>query len=193
MWCYKRDISQYHPKTQTESQVLNMVGTFSASESSHTHHIYRGSEADCKGNDGIMRKRYGEVEIKCCDASAFEQHQRHQKERDAKLKSFIAAVDEKEMCSYYLTVCSQLICENPESKYQKNELTDNSDTLTSGDRLPIWRRSDVDYAAAQINSEEQGHILRRIKDMFFFGYQSYMKSAFPEVSGYYYSNILCIY
>ena len=181
MWCYKRDISQYHPKTPSDAQVLNMIGTFSAEESSSTHHIYRGSQADCKGKDGILRKRYGEVEIKCCETGAFEQHQRHQKERDSKLKSFIASVDEKEVCSYYLTVCSMLVCPGYTSAYGSSSDVPATSAIEEDDVRPVWQRSDADYAAAHVDRQEQANALRRIKDMFYFAYQSYIKSAFPEV------------
>lgn len=116
VWCYRMHVNQvnYDYKLKKVAS-MSRLGDFMEEESSVDHQIFRNIEADCLADSGEYLYRYVEVTLICCDG--MEGHKPGSPQHNQQLKkqnelAFIESVVEPTPCSYYLRVCTNLICSN---------------------------------------------------------------------------------
>jgi hypothetical protein len=119
VWCYRMHVNQvnYDYKLKKVAS-MSRLGDFMEEESSVDHQIFRNIEADCLADSGEYLYRYVEVTLICCDG--MEGHKPGSPQHNQQLKkqnelAFIESVVEPTPCSYYLRVCTNLICSNSNS------------------------------------------------------------------------------
>lgn len=121
VWCFEKQIKQVHYDFKVKQlKAAHLIGTWSEEESGADHHIYRGHEADCRGDDGSFMVRYAEVQLLCCDESVHITSRGLRLPQDegedgvasgAESFTFLESVVEPVPCNYYFRVCSTLVCD----------------------------------------------------------------------------------
>jgi hypothetical protein len=128
---------------------------------------------------------------------------------DIKHQTFIERVEEAAPCKYVLTVCSELTCtdemketvrkqmernvpkdvkyqkkhEQPfQSKPQKGNLKDKGSPSVPLPSKPDFQYSFTSENNKPVSREEQEQLKKRVEEMFYHGYDSYMEHAYPLVS-----------
>ena len=161
VWCNQKSVSQKH-YTVSKSPIVESqihLGSYMEDESSLKHQIFRTNEKTCyhdQSNEFLTR--YSEVTMKCCDIQD-------------NLPIYIQSVNEPYPCSYYMTVCNERICKN------KLDIMDDSpnewiEEMKNKISTPSFNIPD---------SLKKQELLKRVKTMFYHGYDSYIYNAYPEV------------
>ena len=189
IWCYKKNMSQVHFDHQLKVIVTsNNLGEFSEEESSATHHIHRSSVPDCALASGALATRYVETMIQCCDQHVVANYRRLGKIYEMNHRTFIASVVEPHQCSYYATICSDLLCklETEDSSFQQSQNHPEPEEAVERSRNSAGRRATRKQSGQQqlswVDEATQSALLGRVRAMFIHGYDSYLQNAYPEVS-----------
>lgn len=188
IWCYKQNMSQVHFDHQIKAIVTsNNLGDFSEEESSATHHVYRNSVPDCALATGALVTRYVETMIQCCDQHVVANYQRLGKIYETNHRTFIASVVEPQQCSYYVTICSELLCkiEAEDSNTYRTPNQPEPDETIEDSANSAGRKSTRKSGQPQVqwvDEAAQSALLSRVRAMFIHGYDSYLQNAYPEVS-----------
>lgn len=217
-WCFGKDAQQIHlDRISGEVAQSFSLGAHVPEESSLDHHILRDSSQSCnhrRKSEELHLSRYTEVSLECCedeinDTKRFgrlTKYQRHSDEGSlihnldvvasaGNTHTYIAKVTEPVPCSYYITICSSLVCADHSPRF-------TTVPSTSGDSVAI-RSSSLKEATphSRLSSssgtkptslshsspvhrlptrEEQLQMRERVRSMFHHAYDSYMTYAFPE-------------
>ena len=196
VWCFRDDIRQMHiDGSENVIQSHHFIGKFVPSESHSQKQIYRHNISDCQSISGLSLLRYADVVISCCrDENWSSMHDRF--ESIAGLGTFIESVTEASECEYHLKVCSDLVC--PKLKHKDSQVRGTKDdkvTIRSNalkhDSLAFGfsnflkdqiHRSGNVHSDIFISEADQSSYLDRVRQMFYHGYDMYMKHAQPEVN-----------
>ncbi len=112
VWCHRTGVRQVHYNHQTQRvEVENNLGDYVAEESEVDHQIFRSIIPDCANpQTGVLQARYAEVSLECCEESG--RKVVHIEAADNAGGAVIASVSEPVACSYYLIVCSRVMCQS---------------------------------------------------------------------------------
>jgi hypothetical protein len=172
IWCYKKNVRQLHISQESKSiENEHEIGSFL--NSGPTFHRYQSFVADCFDPEHqISSKRITDVHIKCCDHSRISEYLKQDKQNNfARNKwTFIELVFEPTPCHYIIEVCSELLCNtSPSHPEQFDRSLNMSKTQFNNENL---------YG---ITPALQLEYRERVRNVFFHGYDLYMKNAFPMV------------
>jgi hypothetical protein len=195
IWCFRRSIVQVHLRVDdTDTEIVNIIGNFSIQDSRPNKQVYKGMTADCRTDDGKLKKRRGEVEIRCCPDNFFAEHDKLNKPVDSKVQSFISSIEEKEQCHYSIVVCSKLMCElepptaadhkqhsKPVHPHSHSANNPSNTYVTRIADIPVHNRLERNTGGTVMSLEEQSTVLKRVKAVFKHGYQAYLENAYPKV------------
>eukprot|EP01038_Epipyxis_sp_PR26KG_P008658 gene8658-11701_t len=214
--CFGHHIQQRHYDLESNQLIAsNDLGSFIASESLATHQIYRTNQDDTscsESENGVVTvensNRYSEIVFECCqhreDVIRNSRKYPFQKKKaqmyrnvDATIESttYIESVREPIPCTYYVTICSDLICKpgqdldtempnhNQQAATSKPVIDDSKKEKTPKVR-PVKSKINDIYKPIPIDSipssDEQKKLLGRARAMFYHAYDSYMLNSYPE-------------
>ncbi|KAJ1458878.1 glycosyl hydrolase family 47-domain-containing protein [Pelagophyceae sp. CCMP2097] len=165
-WCHKGGVAQYHDGVDGARAEVSL-GTYSAAHSGETHAFVNGAVCGAHsrgpGRGAGPARRQTTVRFKCCEPrneSARLHNVLSHETRNVWLKS----VSEPEECAYELVVCAQLVCAGRNSTGYRQMVAS---------RRSLKRRGPM---SARIRL----HHRELVRAMFYRGYDSYMKHAFPD-------------
>lgn len=192
-WCFQHEIWQRHSDdSQNNIENHNFIGKFVPNESHLYKEVYKHNTSNCLSASGLSVLRHAEVIISCCRGKSWSvMHDRFESVAD--LGTFIESVTEVNLCEYHLKVCSDLICP---ADSDHGDLI-HSDILRVGNKFdatyPSSLRGFSDFLKEEVSSsqrsggagylavKEQSSNLERVRNMFHYGYDMYMRYAQPEV------------
>lgn len=211
VWCYGDHVRQIHFNHHSQRiESENQIGSFVPEESGERHHIYRSEKADCISDEkmGTMTHRYAEVTLECCEETG--RHIPFPEVANEAGGTVISEVREPVPCSYYVTICSEKLCDptktSKSSSSTQEKSTSSSPSQTGslgvgsgpvtldvndhgGGGTHITQASfpmDSIFLQKQANIPsipdlgEQGEAREKVREMFYHGYDSYIANAFPE-------------
>lgn len=160
-WCHEKLVKQHHYDDKNHSLIQsNPLGIFIADESSMLHQIYRDNSQSCiveqrVGKATMARNRYTEVTLECCSDMTLAAHSKMMKygvedppsrftaafQSNSDVESpphgFIYNVNEPEPCTYHITICSNLVCNNERSEKATTEK--QHPTMTNSETTGLYR------------------------------------------------------
>lgn len=182
--CFGRHARQIHYDLRSNRLAqLNNLGRYMEDESSPNHQIYRETSPTCVASPTEVKTRYTEVTIECCAGdvtlmtTSRQSYYKDEDGSDSKQTSrpspdlYISKVLEPVPCSYYIYVCSSLMCSKKNKKSESKAVV-----ATSNNAAPV-------VTTRKIPSLDHQHKLKeKVRSMFNFAYSAYMENAFPEVN-----------